>query len=163
MRFIFPALICLSIFSSCATLPSPTGRDLELGIRQHTFSTQRAIFLGDGVSAEAASRAAGASGAMVFYCEERMAGLRPGVFDRDVRASLRAMAASGDAWELAVAARARARFILVLSSMKPGELKSFRGKLALPSSFRNDQALQVQITRLFGEKAAIEYVDGGGR
>ncbi|NTV28656.1 MAG: hypothetical protein HGA80_01065 [Candidatus Omnitrophica bacterium] len=154
--------------SACATGPSQPGRDLATGILQHVFETKRALVLGDGVSPEAASQVAGESSALVLYCPARpnagknRSGSSDGAartaFVRDVTASLRAMAASGDNWEVAVAERARVQLRVILATMKAAELKSFKGKLVLSESSRQDQLLQGQIKRVFGDAVAIEYI-----
>jgi len=146
-------------------MPSASGKGLANGIRKHAFTTKRALILGDGVSPEAAARVSGQSFAMVLYCPYRSKSVEGGkakpvasTFMRDVMASLRAMASSGDAWEVAVAERSRTQVRMALKSMRSQELSSFNGKLVLPERARSDRILLEQIERVFGDGVLVEYV-----
>ncbi len=162
----WPVLVAVILFlPSCATMPSASGKGLASGIREHAFTTRRALILGDGVSPETAAKVSGQSFAMVLYCPYRSKSVDIGktkpaasTFMRDVMASLRAMAGSGDAWEVAVAERSRTQVRMALKLMRARELSSFSGKLVLPERARSDRILLEQVERVFGEGVLVDFV-----
>jgi hypothetical protein len=160
MRLIAIALLSVFFFYSCVTMPSGAVREFASGGAQHRFAVKRAMILGEGVSPEMAERASRDAGTTVLYSLSR--GQKSATFLRDVKESLRAMAASGDAWEVAVAERARQQLATVLAGMKANELIAFRGKLILSAASRADEAFLFQIKRVFGDGVAVEYIGPEG-
>jgi hypothetical protein len=174
MRLLVLSLIGLLSLASCTSLPSPSGRKLVSAIEEHAFSHKRALVLGPGVTMEAARRASSDMGAMVMFCpamgerssaagDSNLKASAPVSFVRDVAAQLKAMARSGDAWELMVAERARGAFLSALSSLGRADLRSFKGRVVLPDTLRQDQDMDRELRRVFADALVVSYLSLTGK
>ncbi|MBF0485893.1 MAG: hypothetical protein HQL16_05190 [Candidatus Omnitrophica bacterium] len=152
-------LICMAFFSSCASLNT----DVIHNIKRHAFTYRKAVILGDGVASEVAEKSGKSPDVLVLYRVERVSvasshRFKQTPFMKDVAASLRAMASSGDFWEIVVAERARPLFTAVLGGMRDQELSALTGRFVFAARAEKDQLLQSQITRVFSSKMKMEYV-----
>ena len=153
MRTVVLAFVCLFVLSSCATTGGP-GEALSSGIRAHAFAVRKVVILGEGVSPETAERVAREAGAMALSSSS----LRKDSSLRDAAEMLRAIADSGDAWDVMIAGRARKPVMKMLANMRAAALAKFRGRLIVPADAAQDQLFQSGIRRVFGDAVTMEYV-----
>jgi hypothetical protein len=153
MRKVLAVLVCVFALSSCASMGGSSSQ-LVTGIKDHAYAVKKVVLFGEGVTPQAAERLARESGAMVLSSSSP----KPSSSFGQVVATLRAIADSGDPWEVMVAERARSLVVRMLARMKPAELSKFQGKLIVPEAARTDQAFLEQVKRVFGESVVMAYV-----